>query len=147
MKPIRFDPEKDLPPTPFDDLICRLALKMKDLGLRWQPHVGCFVWDPDKWIKPESPFPGRIYFVLSMPRFVEIFGSVEEMALKLVWLPTWHQARLICREMSATEGACDRNPPFASSRTPTEELIRIYGLIIDSLQNRRDAASGLPEHP
>jgi hypothetical protein len=147
MKPIRFDPEKDLPPTPFDDRICRLALKMKDLGLGWQPHVGCFVWDPDNWIKPESPFPGRIYFILSMPRFVEIFGSVEEMALKLVWLPTWHQAWLICREMSATEGACDRNPPFASSRTPTEELIRIYGLIIDSLQNRRDAASGLPEHP
>jgi hypothetical protein len=27
MKPIRFDPEKDLPPTPFDDRICRLARK------------------------------------------------------------------------------------------------------------------------
>jgi hypothetical protein len=147
MKPIRFDPEKDLPPTPFDDRICRLALTMKDLGLNWQPHVGCFVWDPDNWIKPESPFPGRIYFVLSMPRFVEILGSVDEMARKLVWLPTWHQAGLIWREMSATDGACDKNVPFASSRTPTEELIRIYELIIDSLQNRRDAACGLPEHP
>jgi hypothetical protein len=56
MAPIRFDPEKDLAPTPFDEQICRLALEMKSLGLIWQPHVGCFVWDPDNWIKPESPF-------------------------------------------------------------------------------------------
>jgi hypothetical protein len=147
IKSIRFDPEKNLAPTAFDDRICRLASIMKSLGLDWQPHVGCFVWDPDNWIKPESPFPGRIYFVLSMPRFVEIFGSVEEMARKLIWLPTWHQACLIYREMSLTEGACDDNPPSLSSRTPTEELIRIYELIIDALQNRRGAASSLPEHP
>jgi hypothetical protein len=29
MMPVRFDPEKDLPPMPFDDRICRLALKME----------------------------------------------------------------------------------------------------------------------
>jgi hypothetical protein len=120
---------------------------MKDLGLNWQPHVGCFVWDPDNWIKPESPFPGRIYFVLSMPRFVEIFGSIDEMARKLVWLPTWHQACLICREMNLTDDAGYKNPSSANFRTPTEELIRIYELIIDALQNRRGAASSLPEHP
>jgi hypothetical protein len=147
MMPIRFDPEKDLPPTPFDDQICRLALEMKNLGLDWQPHVGCFVWDPDNWIKPESPFPGRVYFVLSISRFVEIFGSVDEMAHKLVWLPTWHQACLIWREMRATDGACEKIPLSASDRTPTEELIRIYELIIDTLQNRKGAASRLPEHP
>lgn len=147
MKPIRFDPQKDLAPTAFDERICRLASTMKSLGLDWQPHVGCFVWDPEKSIKPESPFPGRIYFVLSMSRFVEIFGSVEEMARKLVWLPTWHQACLILQEVSATEGACEKIPLSASDRNPTEELIRIYGLIIDSLRNRRDPASGLPEHP
>jgi HrpA-like RNA helicase len=48
MAPIRFNPEKDLAPTPFDEQICRLALEMKSLGLTWQPHVGCFVWDPDQ---------------------------------------------------------------------------------------------------
>jgi hypothetical protein len=147
MMPIRFDPEKDLPPTPFDERICRLAVEMKNLGLDWRPHVGCFVWDPDNWIKPESPFPGRIYFVLSIPRFVEIFGSLEEMARKLVWLPTWHQACLIWREMNATDGTCKIIPLSANDRTPTEELIRIYGLIMDHLQNRSDAASGLPEQP
>jgi hypothetical protein len=147
MKPIRFDPEKDLAPTAFDERICRLALRMKILGLDWQPHVGCFVWDPDKWIKPESPFPGRIYFVLSMARFIEIFGSIEEVARKLVWLPTWHQACLICRRMGSTGDACERSPISAGARTPTEELIRIYELIIYGLQNRKDAAFRLPEHP
>ena len=82
-----------------------------------------------------------------MPRFAEIFGSVEEMARKLVWLPTWHQACLMWREMSAAQGVCEKIPPSASDRTPTGELIRIYELIIDALQNRRGAASGLPEHP
>jgi hypothetical protein len=88
MAPIRFNPEKDLAPTPFDEQICRLALEMKSLGLIWEPHVGCFVWDRDSWIKPESPFPGRIYFILSLPRFIDILGSIQEIARKLVWLPT-----------------------------------------------------------
>ena len=147
IKPSRFDPEKDLAPTAFDERICRLASRMKSLGLDWQPYVGCFVWDPDNRNKPESPFPGRIYFVLSLPRFVEIFGTVDEMARKLVWLSTWHQACLIYRMMSATEGARESSPSSADIRNPTEELMRIYELIIDTLQNRIGAASGLPEHP
>ena len=55
--PIRFDAEKDLEPTAFDERIRRLASRMKELGLSWQPYVGCFVWDADNRIKPESLFP------------------------------------------------------------------------------------------
>jgi hypothetical protein len=58
MTSIRFNPEKDLAPTPFDEKICRLAFNLKILWLNWQPHVGCFVWDPDGFIKAASPFPG-----------------------------------------------------------------------------------------
>ncbi len=60
-----FNPENDFAPMPFDKEICHRALDMKKSGLIWRPHVGCFVWDPDKFIKPASPFPGRIYFKLS----------------------------------------------------------------------------------
>ena len=60
----RFNPEKDLAPMPFDERICRQALEMKKTGLDWRPQVGCFMWDPDYAIKPASPFPGRIYFIL-----------------------------------------------------------------------------------
>jgi hypothetical protein len=144
---MRFDPEKNLAPTAFDERICHLASRMKSLGLEWQPHAGCFVWDPDKLIKPESPFPGRIYFVLSMARFIEIFGSVEEMARTLVWLPTWHQACLIYRMMSAADTTCERFPSSAGAQNPTEQLIRIYELMIDHLQKRRETAPRLPEHP
>jgi hypothetical protein len=34
-----------------------------------------------------------------MPRFISIFGSTDAMSEKLVWLPTWHQARLLCRHL------------------------------------------------
>jgi hypothetical protein len=79
----RFNPEKDFAPMPFDDRICLGALEMKKSGLAWRPHVGCFVWDPDLTIKPDSPFPGRIYFILSLRRFIEIFGTVDRIAEKL----------------------------------------------------------------
>jgi len=96
---MKFDPEKDSAPIPFRADVCQSALEMKESGLVWRPHVGCFVWDPDVIVKQPSPFPNRIYFILSMPRFLEIFGSTLNMVDKLVWLPTWHQARSICRQL------------------------------------------------
>ena len=130
----RFDPEIDLAPMPFDERICRQALEMKKTGLEWRPQVGCFVWDPDESIKPASPFPGRIYFILSLARFLDIFGTIEQMAEKLVWTPTWHQARLVCRQLGITdevlEGRRQRNP----GSTPVEELLGIYGLVIETLK-------------
>ena len=101
-----------------NERICRLALEMKSLGLTWQPHVGCFVWDPDHWIKPESPFPGRIYFILSVARFVEIFGNTQEIARKLVWLPTWHQACLLCKRMGIGDESLEKIWKFEQTHTP-----------------------------
>ena len=137
MAPIRFNPEKDLAPTPFDEQICRLALEMKNIGLTWQPYVGCFVWDSDSWIKPESPFPGRIYFILSLPRFIEIFGSIQEIARKLVWLPTWHQACLLSMRMGIDAETREKSRQPAITRTPTAELFRIYRLIIEGLHEQK----------
>jgi len=73
----RFNPEKDLAPMPFDERICLHALEMKNSGLAWRPHVGCFVWDRDELIKPVSPFPGRIYFILNLARFIDIFDTID----------------------------------------------------------------------
>lgn len=84
MSSTKFDPEKDIAPFPFNEEVCQLALEMKRLGLVWRPHVGCFVWDPENNIKQASPFHNRIYFVLSMPRFLGIFGSTIKMIEKLV---------------------------------------------------------------
>ena len=133
MTPVPFDPSNDLAPLPFDDRICRQARHMKAAGLKWRPHVGCFVWDPENCIKQDSPFPNRIYFVLSIPRFIEIFGDIETMAAKLVWLPTWHQARLICSDMGVPGEAVStlwRNHDILPAG---EELLHLYGVIMDAL--------------
>jgi hypothetical protein len=129
-----FNPEKDLAPMPFDQRICRQALEMKKNGLAWQPHVGCFVWDPDEFIKPTSPFPGRIYFILNLARFIEIFDSVEQIAEKLVWLPTWYQARIVCQQLAINDQAVEVRQQRGHPSLPADELLRIYELITDALR-------------
>lgn len=107
MTSIPFDPGKDIAPIPFEERLCRSALALKERGLPWRPHVGCFVWDPEGVIESPSPFPNRIYFILSLPRFLGIFGTAENMIDKLVWLPTMHQAKTVCRQLGfkdKTEG-------------------------------------------
>ena len=98
MKATPFNPETDLSPIPFDELHCKSAASLREAGLPWKPHVGCFVWDRDEHIEVRSPFPFRVYFILNMGHFLKIFGTVEEIAAKLVWLPTFHQARLLCSQ-------------------------------------------------
>ena len=130
----RFNPEKDLAPMPFDERICLRALEMKKRGLAWRPHVGCFVWDPDEFIKPASPFPGRIYFILSLPRFIEIFGTIEQMTEKLVWLPTWYQARLVCLQLGVTDDVIEKSRQRRRDFLPADELLYLYGLIVEALK-------------
>ena len=132
----RFNPEIDLAPMPFDERICQRAMAMKKSGLEWRPHVGCFVWDPDEFIKPPSPFPNRIYFILSLSRFIDIFNSIEQIAEKLVWLPTWHQARLVGHQLGISDGASDRKRQQGRKSEPVEELLHLYGLIVEALKNK-----------
>jgi hypothetical protein len=136
MKSQKYNPDKDLAPMPFDERVCRRALEMKKSGLKWRPHVGCFVWDPDETIKPASPFHGRIYFILSLARFIKIFDTIEQMTQKLVWLPTWHQARLMCRQLGITDEDFESRRQQNPGATPVEELLGIYGLIIETLKFR-----------
>jgi hypothetical protein len=129
-----FDPEKDLAPIPFDESICMRALEMKRNGLIWRPHVGCFVWDPEEFIKPASPFPGRIYFILSISRFLEIFDSIEEIIEKLVWLPTWHQAMLVCRQLGVLDDISETMRESFRAFSQDKGLFEIYGLILKALK-------------
>ena len=136
MKPIPFDPQIDLAPTVFNRTICNLACEIKHLGIKWQPHVGCFVWDPDNSIAVDSPFPHQIYFILNLPRFIDIFGSPEAIVEKLVWLPTWHQARLLCKQLNISDDALADIWQDATALSAGEELHHIYELIIDALKKR-----------
>jgi len=132
MSGTKFDSGKDIEPIPFNEDVCHLALKMKRFGLDWRPHVGCFVWDPEKTIEQASPFPNRIYFVLSMPRFLEIYGSAMNMAERLVWLPTWHQARSICRKLEVADGEIFNR--WQRDSLLDEDLKNIYRCICSALK-------------
>jgi len=131
----RFNPETDLAPMPFDERVCRQAMAMKKSGLGWRPQVGCFVWDPDEFIKPTSPFPDRIYFILSLARFIEIFDTIDQIAEKLVWLPTWHQARLVCRQLGIADHIAKKSRKGDDALSPVDELLQIYGKIVDTLKH------------
>jgi hypothetical protein len=123
-----------LAPIPIDDRIMQLALQMKQAGLPWEPAVGCFVWDREGIIAQPSPFPKRIYFILSMKRFMAIFGDVEKMKHRLVWLPTWYQARQIIHRLQV--GDMDRGSPQHTnpSSSPEAELAGLYQCILCTLR-------------
>ena len=86
-----FDMENDLTPIPFDRRICEMAAKLKNEGIPWKPHVGCFIWDRDEYISVPSPFPERIYFILNLGRFTEY---CEEAAVHQA-LKTRHHAAFL----------------------------------------------------
>ena len=135
MLPIHFNPEIDLAPTPFSERVCRLADDMKKRGLQWTPHVGCFVWDPDNHIRHDSPFPNRIYFILSIPRFIDLLGSKEAISEKLVWLPTWHQAQLVCQRMGIkTDESAEKGD--AENFDPCEALANVYVTIKNAFSKK-----------
>ncbi len=140
MTPVHFDPEMDLFPMPFDDHTCQLARQLKAAGLKWRPHVGCFVWDRENYIKQNSPFPNRIYFVLSLPRFIEIFGDTEKMVENLIWLPTWHQARMLCSQLGVPVNAVSNLLQTDDTLAMGEELLYLYSLILDVLIEKNFAA-------
>jgi hypothetical protein len=110
-----------------------MARDLKRRGLAWKPHVGCFDWDPDELIEVKSPFPMRVYFLLSLHRFLAIFGSFESVAEKLVWVPTWHQARLLAGRLGVTENKIIGLWTPESVSTPGDELAELYRLIRDAL--------------
>ena len=116
------------PPIPFDNQLLQSALEMKHAGLPWIPETGCFVWDRQALIKAPSPFPNRIYFILNMRRFLEIFGNIEAMQEKLVWLPTWSQAAQLCRELKI-----ERRVDDSDDQSEVAVLTRLYRLITNKL--------------
>ncbi len=134
--------ENSIDPIPIEDRLLDLALDLKRSGLPWTPHVGCFVWDPEGLITAPSPFAKRVYFILSMQRFLRIFGDIETMQDRLVWLPTWYQAAQLCRQMGIhpsqdSADTSEKSPHFAA-----DELVRRYRAIREHLASSPCAPDG-----
>lgn len=130
------------PPIPMQTSIVAAARRLKRLALPWSPRVGCFVHDPGEIITAPSPFPHRIYFILSMPRFLDIFHTEDAMRRQLVWLPTWHQAVEQCRQWGIDPLADARKTDGAG------ELLRIYDLLARHLDHHgTDPSPASPASP
>ncbi len=56
-----------------------------------------------RWIWQSNCVSNLRLFILSLPRFLDIFGSIKAIAEKLVWLPTWHHSRLLCQQLSVPD--------------------------------------------
>jgi hypothetical protein len=93
------------------------------------------VWDPEENIAPTSPFPNRIYFILNLGRFLQTFGTLESMQEKLVWLPTWSQAR----QVAASLGIENSDIASLAGRAIEEgrdETLELYCAILELLNER-----------
>ncbi|MHB2149373.1 hypothetical protein ACX8XP_09980 [Calditrichota bacterium LG25] len=129
MKSMPFNPKSDLPPIPFTERVCVFARNLKENGLVWDPHPGCFVWDPTRAIKLSSPFPNDIYFVLNVGHFEKLLGNKEAIRRRLVWIPTWYQARLLLQKL----GASAEEISACCSEDPEQELLNLYTKILNEL--------------
>ena len=134
MKPTPFNPDTDLAPIPFSQELCQTAEQLKQNGLLWHPHVGCFVWDKEQHIPVSSPFPHRIYLILNMGHFLKIFQTQEKIVKKLVWLPTWHQARQICEQFHIPSEKISKK--LISEKSTNNELFYFYQIIIKEIKKK-----------
>ena len=137
MKPTPFCSNTNVPPIPFDRRHCEMAGVLKDNGLPWEPHVGCFVWDRDGFIEVSSPFPQRIYFILNMGHFLRRFQTIENMTKQLVWVPTWHQGRLLCTLFGVDNQQIDNLWHSKTMIKPGDDLLLLYEMILGALRRRK----------
>jgi hypothetical protein len=132
---------KDFPPIPIEPDVLEGAHRLKRNGLKWEPRVGCFVWDRESILPVPSPFPLNVFFVLSMKRFLQFFDDVGTMEEKLVWIPTIGQALEICRIMEIRPSGLlnsDHQRPTGSARA---ELLRLFDMILARLQEHQKETS------
>ncbi len=128
------DAAETLLPIPIDDTVLAAAYRLKMLGLPWSPQVGCFVWDREAVISAPSPFPNRVYFILSIRRFTDIFGSQEKMRQQLVWVPTWHQAIQLCSRLGVADVDADQFVDGHRFTSGEDGLLRLYASIARQLE-------------
>lgn len=87
----------------FTDLDIELAKAIKKAGFDWKPKPGHFVLDDDQVFHHTSPFQEHVFFILDLQHFLRYAGSIEGMKSRLVWLPTWHDAREQLRKLGITD--------------------------------------------
>ena len=106
-----------------------LAHTLKADGLPWTPTVGHYVWDREHLIKHDSPFGGRIYFILELKHFLRRAESMAHLTESMVWLPTWEQARGRLRDAGISDADVSRHLQTSDAIASGNERIELYRLL------------------
>ena len=113
----------------FSDYQIALARSFKAGGVPWTPRPGHYVLDPHEIVERESPFQDRVYFVLNLPHFIKLAGGIDSFIQKLIWLPTWDQAREILRQCGMDDAQQQEYLTEKDSINQGSELTDLYDLI------------------
>ena len=117
----------------FDSREIELAKELKTCGMPWVPEVGHYVWDEFNEIDCESPFHGRLFFILNMSPFERSLGSIESMQSKLVWLPTWKQARTLLDARGVSNEDVQKRLVSTRALAEGRELAVLYEMLLESV--------------
>ena len=106
-----------------------MAISFKAGGVPWRPSAGHYVLDRQSIVQRESPFQPGVYFILNLPHFMKLAGGLDSLIEKMVWLPTWEQARDILRESGLSDQSLQSILQESQSIAEANELTKLYELI------------------
>lgn len=106
-----------------------LAQLFKAYGLEWTPSVGHFVLDQSELIECDSPFQGRVFFILDLKHFLRRSDSIENLKQSMCWLPTWQQARQILRQNGVSNSQVAAHLSETKAIESGTERLELYRLI------------------
>ena len=112
----------------------KLAAAMKARGLRWEPHVGHYVYDMTGLVKKSSPFQDGVYFVLNYDYFMGLIGGVDRFKQVMIWLPTWEDARSIIRSLGVSDSELTERLVRESAFENGGERLASYRMMVSLLE-------------
>lgn len=113
----------------FSDEELELAQLFKAFGLEWTPCPGMYVLDQSDLIECDSPFQGRVFFILDLKHFLRRAGTLEQLKDRVCWLPTWEQARRLLADMGVPPGPIAQRLIDSRALVDGTERLELYRMI------------------
>ncbi|MEM9586492.1 MAG: hypothetical protein AAGA03_04360 [Planctomycetota bacterium] len=111
----------------------KLAQRLKEAGMPWDPQPGHFVWDGESLIEHDSPFHDRVFFILDLKHFLRRSETIENLIKKCCWLPDWFHARQLLRDRGVTDQEIQHHLEKSRAIESGTELDELYKLLLDPL--------------
>lgn len=110
-----------------------LAQLFKAYGLNWVPMVGHYVLDQSDLIECDSPFQDRVFYILDLKHFLRRSETVENLAERMCWLPTWEQARELLLKYGLSNEAVAKHLQTTHAIENGTERLELYRLIEEQI--------------